>query len=143
MGIDLVTWRARIGLNYYHMCRPLQTRWRSCGGRLYQPGVASWGVGEVVNDTPPLQSCIVVVSLLMVLGYTFHRYPIGRHGCGKVCHLKLRNGSFPSAETIRIMNMGIIGMCLLLWVCAVVLALLLMAGDVEINPGPTEKEGNL
>ena len=41
MGIDLATWRARIGLNYYHMCRPLQTRWMSSGGRLYQPGVAS------------------------------------------------------------------------------------------------------
>ena len=35
----------------------------------------------------------------------------------------------------------IIGVCLLLAVCAVVLALLLMAGDVEINPGPTGKEG--
>ena len=42
MGIDVATWRARIGLNYYHMCRPLQTRWRSGGGQLYQPGVASW-----------------------------------------------------------------------------------------------------
>ena len=37
---------------------------------------------------------------------------------------------------------GIIGVCLLLGVCAVVLALLLMAGDVERNPGPTGKEGN-
>ena len=32
--------------------------------------------------------------------------------------------------------------CLLLGVCAVVLALLLMAGDVERNPGPTGKEGS-
>ena len=36
---------------------------------------------------------------------------------------------------------GIIGLCLLLEVRAVVLALLLMAGDVERNPGPTGKEG--
>ena len=38
---------------------------------------------------------------------------------------------------------GVIGVCLLLGVCAVVLALLLMAGDVERNPGPTGKEGSL
>ena len=37
---------------------------------------------------------------------------------------------------------GFIGVCLLLGVHAVVLALLLMAGDVERNPGPTEKEGS-
>ena len=36
----------------------------------------------------------------------------------------------------------IISVCLLLRVCAVVLVLLLMAGDVERNPGPTLKEGN-
>ena len=37
---------------------------------------------------------------------------------------------------------GNVGVCLLLVVCAVVLALLLMAGDVERNPGPTGKEGS-
>ena len=31
--------------------------------------------------------------------------------------------------------------CMLLRVCAVVLSLLLMAGDIERNPGPTDKEG--
>ena len=36
---------------------------------------------------------------------------------------------------------GIVVVCLLVGVCAVVLALLLMAGDVERNPGPTGKEG--
>ena len=40
-------------------------------------------------------------------------------------------------------SMGTIEVCLLLKVCAVVLALLLMAGDVERNPGPTGKEGTL
>ena len=34
---------------------------------------------------------------------------------------------------------GIIGVCLLLGVCAVMLTLLLLAGDVERNPGPTGK----
>ena len=37
-------------------------------------------------------------------------------------------------------GMGIIEVSLLLRVRAVVLALLLMAGDVERNPGPTGKE---
>jgi len=73
MGIDLATWRARIGLNYYHMSRPLQTRWRSGGGQLYQPGVASWGVGEVMNDTPlVLKGCMTVVALSLILQYVLH-----------------------------------------------------------------------
>ena len=38
-------------------------------------------------------------------------------------------------------SLGTVGVCLLLRVCSVVLVLLLMAGDVERNPGPTEKEG--
>ena len=70
MGIDLATWRARIGLNYYHMCHPLQTRWRSSEGRLYQPGVASWGMGELMNHTPlVLKGCITVVALSLMLQY--------------------------------------------------------------------------
>ena len=35
------------------------------------------------------------------------------------------------------------GVSLLLQVYVVVLALLLMAGDIERNPGPTDKIGNL
>ena len=73
MGIDLATWRSRIGLNYYHVCRPLQTRWRSSGGRLYLPGVASWGVGEVIKDTPlVLKGCMTVVALSLILQYVVH-----------------------------------------------------------------------
>ena len=70
MGIDLATWQARIGLNCYHMCRPLQTRWRSSGGQLYQPGVASWGMGEVMNDTPLVfKGSMTVVALSLILQY--------------------------------------------------------------------------
>ena len=54
-----------------------------------------------------------------------------------------RGGSVPSAEVRGMADADIIGMCLLLRVRAVVLVLLLMAGDVERNPGPTLKEGNL
>ena len=84
---------------------------------------------------------MAVVSLTLVLGYTFRGRPIGRCGCGKVCRPKLRGGSVPSPEARRMADTGNIGVCLLLGVCAVVLELLLMAGDVERNPGPTGKEG--
>ena len=137
MGIDLATWRARIGLNYCrqsrYACRPLPFQWRA----------ARWGVGEVMNSTPLLlQGCMAVVSLSLTLGYTLRRRPIGRHGCGKVCRSKLRGGSVPNAEVGGMAGMGVIETYLLLRVCSVVLVLLLMAGDVERNPGPTGKEGN-
>ena len=137
MGIDVATWRARIGLNYCrqfrYACRPLPVQWRA----------ARWGVGEVMNSTPLLlQGCMAVVSLSPILGYTFRGRPVGRCGCGNVSRPKLRGGSVPSAEVRGIADTGIIGVCLLLGVCAVVLALLLMAGDVERNPGPTGKEGS-
>ena len=139
MGIDLTTWRARIGLNYYHQCRyaacrPLPVRWRA----------ARWGVGEVVNGTPVvLQGCMAVVSLSLILEYAFRRWggcPKGSGGCGKVRCPKMGSGSVPSAEDRGMVGVGS-GVCLLLRVCAVVLSLLLMAGDVERNPGPTDKEG--
>ena len=136
MGIDVATWWARIGLNccrrYRYTCRPLPVQWRA----------ARWGVGEVMNSTPLLlQGCMAVVSLSLILRYTFHRRLIGRCVKGKVCRPKMRGGSFPSAEVRGMTDTGIIGLCLLLEVRAVVLALLLMAGDVERNPGPTGKEG--
>ena len=136
MGIDIATWRARIGLNYCHQsryaCRPLPVQWRA----------ARWGVGEVMNSTPLLlQGCMAVVSLSLILGYTFRMRPIRRCGCGKVCRPKLIDGSVPSAEVRGMADTGIIGVFVLLGVCAVVLALLLLAGDVERNPGPTGKEG--
>ena len=136
MGIDLATWRARIGLNYCRQsrcaCRPLPVKWMA----------ARWGVGEVMNSTPLLlQCCMAIVSLSLILGYTFRRRLTGRCGCGEVCRPKLRGDSVSSAEARGMADTGIIGVCLLLGVCAVVLVLLLMAGDVERNPGPTGKEG--
>ena len=133
MGIDLATWRARIGLNCYHMCRPLQTRWRSSGGRLYHPGVASWGVGKVMNDTPlVLKSCMTVVALSLILQYVVRSWSKlkGRGGCDKVrCHW---HGS-----TFRMNGRVDGGGTLLLKAIVVVIPLLLViAGDVETNPGP-------
>ena len=133
MGIDLATWRARIGLNYFHMCRPLQTRWRSSGGRLYQPGVASWGVGEVMNDTPlVLKGCMTVVALSLILQYVVHSWskPKGRGGGGKV-------RSHWQGSTSRVKGFLDGGGPLLLRAIVVVIPLLLViAGDVETNPGP-------
>ena len=135
MGIDVATWQARIGLNYCrpsrYACRPLPVQWMA----------ARWGVEEVMNSMPLLQGCMAVVSLSLILGYTLRRRPIGRCGCGKVCRPKLRGCSVPSAEVRGMTDAGIVGVCLLVGVCAVVLALLLMAGDVERNSGPTGKEG--
>ena len=138
MGIDLATWRARIGLNYYHMCRPLQTRWRS-NGQLYQPGVASWGVGEVMNETPlVLKSWVTVIALSLILQYVVCSWSKlkWRGGSGKMrCHwLGL---TFPMGHTVN-------GWRLLLGTIVVMIPLLLViAGDVETNPGPGGKESNL
>ena len=134
MGIDLATWRVRIGLNYYHACRPLQTRWRSSSGRLYQPGVAGWGVGKVMNDTPlVLKGCMAVVPVSLILQYIAHTWP-KRGGSGKLrCHC--------SGTTSQVRETVCGGGTLLLKVFVVVIPLLLvMAGDVELNPGP---DGNL
>ena len=135
MGIDLATWRARIGLNYYHMCRPLQMRWRSSGGRLYQSGVAGLGVGEVLNDTPlVLKGCMTVVALSLILQYVVHSLskPKGRGGGGKVrCHWQ------GSTSQLRGTVDG--GVTLLKAILLVIFLLLVIAGDVELNPGPEGK----
>ena len=138
MGIDLATWRARIGLNYYHMCRPLQTRWRNSGGRLYQPGVASWGVGEVMNDTPlVLKGSITVVAVSLILQYVVHSWSKlkGKGGGGKVhCHWWGTN-----SQVGRPVGGG--GSLLPRAIVILIPLLLVVAGDVETNPGPPKKEG--
>ena len=136
MGIDLATWRARIGLNYYHTCRPLQTRWRS-SGQVFQPGVASLGVGEVMNDTPLLlKDCVMVVALSLMLQYVhFSSRQNGRGGGGKVhCHWRGTTSQVRDA-----VDGG--GMLLLRVIVVVIPLLLVIAGDVEINPGPPKREG--
>ena len=136
MGIDLATWRARIGLSYYHVCRPHQTRWRSNGGQLFQPGVPSWGVEEVMNDTPlVLKGCMTVVALSLILQYVVHSWSKlkVRGGGNKVCcHWQ---GATPGVRG-KVAGEG----TLLLRAIAVVIPLLLViAGDVETNPGPGGK----
>ena len=124
MGIDLATWRLRIGLNYHHMCHPLQNRWRNRCGRLFQPEMASWGVGEIMNDTPLMLQCVHFWASLN-----------GRGGGGKVhCHWR--------ATTSQVREAVDGGWKLLLRAIVVVIPLLLViAGDVETNPGPPKREG--
>ena len=132
MGIDLATWRVRIGLHYYHMCQPLQTRWKR-NGLLVQPGVASWGVGEVMSDIPlVLKGYMTVVALSLILQYVAYFRPKmkGRGGGGRMhCHWE------QSTSQLRETVDG--GGTLLLRAIVVVISLLLViAGDVEVNPGP-------
>ena len=140
MGIDLATWRARIGLNYYHACRPLQNRWRSSCGQLCQPGVARWGVGKNMNDTPlVLKGCMAVIALSVILQYIAHTWPKlkGRGGGGKLhCHW-----SGTTISQVRETVSG--GGTLLLKAFVVVIPLLLiMSGDVELNTGPPKMQGS-
>ena len=75
-------------------------RSRSSGGH-----AARLGLGEVMNSTPLLlHGCMAVVSLSLILGYTFRRRPIGRCGCDKVCRTKLRGGSVSSAALSRVQS---------------------------------------
>jgi len=139
MGIDLATWRARIGLNYYHTCRLLRTRWRSSGGQLYQPGVAGWGVGEVMNDTPlVLKGCMAVVPLSLIQQYIAHTWPkLKERGGGGKLHCYW---SGTSSQVRGIVGSG--GTLLLKAFVVVIPLLLIMAGDVELNPGPPKMPGS-
>ena len=115
------------------MCRPLQTRWRRSGGRLYQPGVANWVVGEVMNDTTlVLKGCVTVVALSLILQYVIHTWSKmkGRVRDGKVyCHWR--------GSTSRVNgNLDGGGTLLLRAIVVVIPLLLVIAGDVETNPGP-------
>ena len=98
--------------------------------------MASWGVGQVMNDTPlVLKSCMTVVALSLILQYVVHSWfkLMGKGGGGKVrCHWR------GSISNLRGAVDG--GRTLLLRAIVVMIPLLLViAGDVETNPGP---EGN-
>ena len=131
MGIDLITWRTRIGLNYYNACRPLQTRWRRNVGQVYQPNV-------VINDTSVvLKGCMTVFALSLMLQYIVNGWfrLKERDSSGKrCCHWW--------GSTFNVKGSVNSGGTKLLGVMVVVIPLLLViAGDVETNPGPHKKEG--
>ena len=108
---------------------------RSSGGRLYQPGVAGWGVGEVRNNTSlVLKCCMTVLALSLILQYLVHSWPNmkGRVGSCKVrCHWR----AYTCQVKVNVDGGG--GTLLLRANVVMILLLLVIAGDVETNPaGP-------
>ena len=89
-----------------------------------------------MNDTPlVLKCCMTVVALSLILQYVVHSWSKlkGRGGCGKVhCHWQ--------GTTSQVRGTVDGGWILLLRAIVVVIPLLLViAGDVETNPGPEGK----
>ena len=98
-----------------------------------QPEMASWGVGEVMNDTPLVfKSCMTVIALSLILQYVIHSWSKlkGWGRGGKVrCYWR---GS--TSQVKRILDGG--GTLLLRAIVVIIPLLLVIAGDVETNPGP-------
>ena len=86
-----------------------------------------------MNDTPlVLKGCMTVVALSLILQYLVHSWSKlkGRGGGGKVrCHWR---GS--SSQLRGTLDGG--GTLLFRAIVVVIPLLLMMAGDVEMNPGP-------
>ena len=91
-----------------------------------------------MNDTSlVLKGCMTVVALSLILQYVAHSWPKlkGKGGGGKVqCHW--RESAF---QVKGIVDSG--GTLLLRAIVVVIPLLLVMAGDVEENPGPPKREG--
>ena len=90
-----------------------------------------------MNDMPLLlKGCMTVVALSLILQYVVHSWPKlnGRSGGSKV-HCHWQGSTF---QVSSIVDGG--GTLLLRAIVVMIPLLLLMAGDVETNPGP---DGNL
>ena len=91
-----------------------------------------------MNDTPVvLKGCMTVVALLLILQYVVHSWSNlkGRGGGGKMrCQWR------ESISQVRgTVDCG--GTLLLRAISVVIPLLLVIAGDVETNPGPPKREG--
>ena len=93
-----------------------------------------------MNDTPQvLKGCMTVVALSLILQYVVHSWSKlkGGGGGGKAyCHWR---GS--TSRVKGILDGG--GTLLLRAIVVVVPLLLVIAGDVELNPGPPKREGKV
>ena len=90
-----------------------------------------------MNDTPlVLKDCVMVVALSLMLQYVhFTSRQNGRGGGGKVhCHWRGTTSEMRDAVD------GVV-MLLLRATVVVIPLLLVIAGDVETNPGPPKREG--
>ena len=88
-----------------------------------------------MNDTPlVLKGCMTVVALLLILQYVVHSWSKlkGRGGGGKVRCLWRESTSQVAGAVDG-------GGTLLLRAAVVIPLLLVIAGDVEMNPGPEGK----
>ena len=100
-----------------------------------------------MKSTPMvLQGCLAVVALSLILEHTFRlsraAFPKKSGGCGKLRCPKLNKfGACSIMHVIGETGCVLSSTSVCVKVAAVVLALLLMAGDVERNPGPETKEG--
>ena len=92
-----------------------------------------------MNDTPlVLKGCMAVIALSVILQYIAHTWPKlkGRGGGGKLC-------CHWSGTTSQVRGIVGSGSTLLLKAFVVMIPLLLiMAGDVELNPGPPKMQGS-
>ena len=140
MGIDVATWQARIGLSYSrqsrYACCPLSVQYVE-GGKMGSGG----GHEQHTSSAPGLHGGrLPVTDAGIHAPQSFHWEVWVWQGLsshvesGRLCPEceSQRDGGYAEHYWV----------CLLLGVCAVVLVLLMMAGDVERNPGPTGKEGS-
>ena len=128
--IELELWRARIGLNHAgaagRVSRLLKKRFKGLNKSCFM----EWGAdtGEINGVAYALRSVVALVLLLRCILMLFKRE-------------KNAGGSFAEVfcgdvKSVLTMQSGV---PLLLKVCVVMIALLLLlAGDVERNPGPVE-----
>ena len=88
-----------------------------------------------MNDTPlVLKGCMTVTALSLILQYVVHSWSKlrGRSGGGKVlCH-----GQGTTSQLRGTVDGGV---TLLKAILVVIFLLLVIAGDVELNPGPEGK----
>ena len=93
-----------------------------------------------MNDTPLVfKGCVTVVALSVILQCVVHSWSkLKRRGGGSKVHCHWRG----SPSRVRgILDGG--GILLLRSIVFVVSLLLLIAGDVELNPGPPKREGKV
>ena len=134
MGIDTEQWRARIGTyNGGKGCRILSGSYQ----RSPVSHAVTWTTRDIIQTIPrPVQAGIALVSLWMVLCYLHCLWK--KVECSQ--STKIVRGCFYYRNEYKKATL-FITVCVSLLAAAVVLLhslalFLIMAGDVELNPGP-------
>ena len=131
MGIDTEQWRARIGTyNGGRRCRTPSGSYQ----RLPVSHAVTWTTRDIIQTTPlPVQAGIALVSLWMVL--------CSLHCLWKKIESSQSTKIVQGCSFYRKKDTMFITVCVSLLAAATVIFhslafLLIMAGDVELNPGP-------